>query len=64
MIAKDATKDIKIEAGEEAGTQKVTFKAANDKITKDLAVKAIGDKKDTFVVKKVQKKTEEKEKAS
>ena len=42
-------------AGDKAGTQKVTFKSANPAITKKMAIKAIGDKKDEFVVKNVKK---------
>ncbi len=47
--------DIKIAAGDKPGTQKVTFKSSNSEITKEMAIKAIGDKKDQFVVKNVKK---------
>ena len=51
-MAADPAKDIKIEAGDKPGTQKVTFKSTK-KITKKAAVAAIGDKADRFVVKNV-----------
>lgn len=33
----------------------MTFKSSNSEITKEMAIKAIGDKKDQFVVKNVKK---------
>jgi hypothetical protein len=44
-------KDVKIEAGAKAGTQKVTVTGAKTGITKDAAVKSLGTKAKRFVVK-------------
>ncbi|CAN5278047.1 hypothetical protein BH23VER1_BH23VER1_00450 [soil metagenome] len=55
VLAEDPDKDIKIENGEEKGTQKVTFKSTNPDLTKEKAIAAIGEQKDRFVVTKVTK---------
>jgi len=58
-------KDILIEAGKAAGTQKVTFKSTSAKITKEAAIESLGDQKNTYVVKELAiaggKKEEDKE---
>jgi hypothetical protein len=52
VVCKDEAKDIKITAGEKPGTQKVVVKSTK-KLTKEEAVKAMGDQKERFVVVKV-----------
>ena len=43
-------KEVKIAAGEKAGTQKVTVVSDTEGITKEDAVKALGKKSTRFVV--------------
>jgi hypothetical protein len=43
--------DVKIEAGDKPSTQKVTVTSDKTGITKDEAVKSLGDKAKKFVVK-------------
>lgn len=50
IVCKDAFKDIVIGKGKVKGTQIVTFKSTNAKLTKEQAIKAIGDHKDKYVV--------------
>jgi hypothetical protein len=59
VLAENPEKDILITAGEKPGTQKVTFKATKE-ITKEKAIEAMGDKKDTYVVQSLKKAEEEK----
>jgi hypothetical protein len=41
---------VEIEAGDEAGTQKVTVVTNKDGITKEDAIKSLGDKASRYVV--------------
>jgi hypothetical protein len=54
-------KDVKIEAGDKAGTQKVTVTGEKTGITKEDAVKSLGSKAKRFVVKTWTAPSEEKE---
>ena len=47
---------MKIEKGDKAGTQKVTFKGKPG-ITKDQAVKSLGSKASRFVVKELKEES-------
>ena len=71
IVAADVDKDIKIEAGDKPGTQKVTFKSTSDKISKEDAIEKLGSKSSRYVVKDLKKaeakkedKKEEKKKAA
>jgi len=55
VVSEDLITDITFAAGEEEGTQVVTFKASSAKLTKEQAIEAIGDAKDRFVVKTFEK---------
>ena len=41
---------ITIEAGDKAGTQKVTFQSTSDKLKKEDAVKSLGEEAKRYVV--------------
>ena len=71
IVAAEVDKDIKIEAGDKPGTQKVTFKSTSDKISKEDAIEKLGSKSSRYVVKDLKKaeakkedKKEEKKKAA
>jgi hypothetical protein len=55
IVAADVETDIKIEAGDKPGTQKVTFKSTSDKISKQDAIKKLGSKASRYVVKDLKK---------
>jgi hypothetical protein len=49
--------NVAIAAGDEAGTQKVTFDSTTDKHTKEDLVKSIGPEAEKYIVKDVKKTT-------
>lgn len=53
---------MKIAAGDKPGTQKVTVMSTSTALTKEAAVKSLGDKAKRYVVKTFKKKGEKKEK--
>ena len=65
-VCKNPAQDIKIAKGKQFNSQVVTLKSTNPKLTKELAIKAMGYKKDTYVVKSVENanKVKDKKKAA
>lgn len=61
VIAADVETDIKIEAGDKPGTQKVTFKSTSTEITKEKAIEKLGSKSSRYVVKELKKADDKKE---
>ena len=53
-VCKNPAQDIKIAKGKQFNSQVVTLKSTNPKLTKELAIKAMGYKKDIYIVKGVE----------
>lgn len=52
----EGTSDVKISAGDKEGEQKITIVSKSDSVTKDAAVKALGDLADDYQIVTLAKK--------
>ena len=50
------TKEVKIVPSDDAGTQKITITSSSDAVTKDSAIAALGEMKDTYHILTLAKK--------